>query len=155
MKLTIGPHISTYTDPAAWLAWVKGLAIKPDTKASASVPDITLTLGKRNIVRVNRALKEVRLSELAKLATENSKTPEFMYELFNKRKIRITDDLGVVQNVQPAAKPKRSRKSKKADAEHRAAEHGTDASEDKLQQPGLATNVFPQSTLCIEPGVAK
>lgn len=106
----LGPRIATL-DALSFLAHVKSLIVYKETKASKAVPDITLTWGKRKILRINRENKKtLLLTEVEALAKEKDITSAELIELLTQRKIEVRDENGLWIN-EWAAKPVRRRRA--------------------------------------------
>lgn len=138
---TINRAIGTYTSPAEWLEFVKSLRILAPTKASKTVPDVTLIIGKKTIVRVARTPKQITEPELALLAVEHGKEVGELRELLTKRKIILVNEAGEQTN----AKPKRV-KASQANAGDKPRRRKAN-SKSELLEPRADADMQPQGLL--------
>ncbi len=115
-KLLLGPPISKQT-PEDFIEYVKGLYNAAASKGSKSVDGVTLTLGKRTIVRIKRDPKALTRDEVARLAEEHETDEVSLLTLFHSRKIGITygegDERQIIEASIFAKKETKSRARKK------------------------------------------
>lgn len=93
-----------------FFAVIKALYKNPNSKASTTVPGISLSVGKKTIVRITREDKRITEHELALLAGEHDLDASELMLLFTKRKINVVNENGDILNVRA---PKRRAKARK------------------------------------------
>lgn len=128
-KLLLGPPIGSYT-PEGFIEYVKSLYNAAASKGSKSVDGVTLTFGKRIIVRIKRNPKAVTRDEVVRLAEENEQDEIELITLLHSRKVGIVYATGdarqeleshifrpkeKVKRAKAEPKTKRARKIIKAD----------------------------------------
>jgi len=84
--LGVSPKDSSDGD---FFAHVRSLYVMPETKTASAVPGVSISFGKRTIVRNNRTPKYVREKELRVLAKEYEKTFTELWNLMKLRKIEV------------------------------------------------------------------
>lgn len=87
----LGKPLKDYS-PEEFREYVRSLYQKPESKESESAPGITITNGKRVIIRNKREPKYVTLKEVAALAKEYEfESTEVLLAYFKKRKHEVRE----------------------------------------------------------------
>lgn len=147
-RLLIGRDIWDYASGDTLVAAHKELRMLRPSSDSKSVPGVSINWGKKIIVRVKRAAKEMTEAEVALIALEYQRPLEEITELLTARKIRIVNANGEQTNVRAKAKRKAgSGRRKKANANNADAPEREAASVDKLLEPRADTDVPEKSVL--------